>query len=143
MSRISYCGLVVDLQHRHRYTNYTYAEHVNDLIEPHNKNVSVRLIRDVVMIEPLTKMKFTSAPAVMEFIRRGNGNRRVTATAMNPESSRSHSVFQLELRIMDSDGTLVSHPTLILADLAGSEDPRKSGVKGTLLMLLNNAHTHT
>jgi len=110
-----------------------YNEHVNDLIEPHNKNVQVRLIKDRVIIEPLTKMKFTSAPAVMEFIRRGNGNRRVTATAMNPESSRSHSVFQLELRVMDSDGAIVSHPTLILADLAGSEDPRKSGVKGAAL----------
>eukprot|EP00658_Telonema_sp_P-2_P048152 TRINITY_DN36640_c0_g1_i1.p1 TRINITY_DN36640_c0_g1~~TRINITY_DN36640_c0_g1_i1.p1 ORF type:complete len:913 (-),score=324.00 TRINITY_DN36640_c0_g1_i1:166-2904(-) len=114
-----------------------YNENVNDLIDPHNRNVTVRLVKigrsSQVLIEPLTRMKFTTPAAINEFISRGNQNRRVTATKMNPNSSRSHSVFQLQLNVFEADGTLVSSPMLILADLAGCEDPRQSGVSGNAL----------
>ena len=80
----------------------------------------------------LTEIPVTSADQVMELLAKAGKNRSVTATAMNAQSSRSHSLLEVVVKsrmIRDGDGpdtphTMVSALTLI--DLAGSERLGKS-----------------
>ncbi len=51
-----------------------------------------------VFVEGLTEVEVSSAAEAQAFVARGNRNRRTAATHMNRESSRSHSVFTLEVR---------------------------------------------
>lgn len=53
--------------------------------------------------------------------------RSVASTKMNAQSSRSHSVFMLHLRGINSDSGAVVEGTLNLCDLAGSERLDRSG----------------
>lgn len=61
----------------------------------------------------------------MNVLQRGSKNRRVAATTMNANSSRSHAVFTIFVEHLNDEGesTLASTPYLQLVDLAGSEVP--------------------
>jgi hypothetical protein len=62
-------------------------------------------------------------------------NRKVRATKMNMESSRSHTVFRVTVECRSTGpGQAVchiKHAKLDLVDLAGSERQQKSGVSGS------------
>lgn len=66
----------------------------------------------------------------------GGSNRSVGATLMNVDSSRSHSIFSIELEMLDSmemgeDGKGgLRAGKLNLVDLAGSERQSKTGSTG-------------
>ena len=66
----------------------------------------------------------------------GGKNRSVGATLMNVDSSRSHSIFSIELEMLDSMGTGenggggLRAGKLNLVDLAGSERQSKTGSTG-------------
>lgn len=54
-------------------------------------------------------------------LRRAKENRKVATTAMNTQSSRSHSIYQLKVKAFRSDDTQSLDSALNLIDLAGSE----------------------
>merc|ERR1712166_326239 len=116
-----------------------YNEAVNDLVEPQNRNLDVRYYGkgSTPFVEGLSRWTMNSAAECQALISRGNQNRKVVKTEMNPESSRSHSVFQLFLSVVEPDGHVTASPSLVLADLAGSERIEKSGVKGVHLAEAN------
>ena len=60
-------------------------------------------------------------------------HRSVAATAMNEQSSRSHSVFTLHLRARNNEQGVLLKGTLALVDLAGSERLDRSGATGSRL----------
>ena len=63
----------------------------------------------------------------------GSKNRSVGATLMNVDSSRSHSIFTIDLEIMETgdDGKeTLRAGRLNLVDLAGSERQSKTGSTG-------------
>lgn len=63
----------------------------------------------------------------------GSNNRSVGATLMNVDSSRSHSIFSIDLEMLDSsegDGGGLRAGRLNLVDLAGSERQSKTGSTG-------------
>ena len=64
----------------------------------------------------------------------GSNNRSVGATLMNVDSSRSHSIFSIELEMMEktggSEGGNLRAGKLNLVDLAGSERQSKTGSTG-------------
>ena len=62
-----------------------------------------------------------SSVQVIELLAHGNSNRSVAATNLNDTSSSSHAVFQLRIKVVEPDWRIASSPTLVLADLAGSE----------------------
>lgn len=66
---------------------------------------------------------------VGELLRRGDGQKRRSATAMNEHSTRAHTVIVLSLvqRIEGSGSERVIESKLFLADLGGSEKISKSG----------------
>ena len=66
-----------------------------------------------------------------QIMAKGWDNRSVGATAMNAESSRSHSIFTIYLERQDTDEKGEDHfraAKLNLVDLAGSERQAKTGV---------------
>ena len=76
------------------------------------------------------------AAECLYYIKKGADNRRVSATAANAESSRSHSVFRLKLHTTEKelDGSTVARlATFTLVDLAGSERQKEAQTKGMQL----------
>lgn len=78
----------------------------------------------------------------------------MSATQMNSQSSRSHSIFMFKVAKTEADtNTTVMSSKLFLVDLAGSEKTAKSKVEGMhmteanhinkSLSALGNTHTHT
>lgn len=67
---------------------------------------------------------------------RGNKNRSTGATLMNADSSRSHSIFTLNVEMCENDESGEEHyrlGKLNLVDLAGSERLAKTGATGDRL----------
>ena len=71
----------------------------------------------------------------------GMGQRHVSATKMNAESSRSHLVFSIIIRTIDAKGKTVSGK-LTLVDLAGCERVGKTGASGDLLKVGRVGRVH-
>lgn len=78
-------------------------------------------------VKGLTETEVSSAAEVYQIMRKGSRNRSTAATNMNSHSSRSHSVF-----VVDVSGPHI-RSKLVLVDLAGSEKVAKTGARGTLL----------
>jgi len=66
-------------------------------------------------------------------MKQGNSNRAVTATNMNAESSRSHSLFILTVVMNNNEDESCKTGKLYLIDLAGSEKIAKTGAEGQTL----------
>jgi len=67
---------------------------------------------------------------------RGNQNRSTGATLMNADSSRSHSIFSIQVEMCEKDNEGEEHyraGKLNLVDLAGSERQGKTGATGDRL----------
>ena len=65
----------------------------------------------------------------------GSKNRSVGATLMNVDSSRSHSIFSIDVEMIDSgddDKERLRAGRLNLVDLAGSERQSKTGSTGEM-----------
>ena len=65
----------------------------------------------------------------------GSKNRSVGATLMNVDSSRSHSIFTIDLEMIDAEGEKggLRAGRLNLVDLAGSERQSKTGSTGQII----------
>jgi kinesin family protein 6/9 len=63
----------------------------------------------------------------------GDTNRAVNATAMNPNSSRSHCIFTVHLEARQPGNDVIQRTKLHLVDLAGSERVGKTGASGEVL----------
>lgn len=71
----------------------------------------------------------------MKVFEKGHYNRAVASTSMNSQSSRSHSIFELQIESSQiSNGkTIIKQSKLNLVDLAGSERQAKTGATGQTL----------
>lgn len=77
-----------------------------------------------------TRMVVDSEEVAQELLRRAARARSTDATAMNAESSRSHSVFTLHITGRNEAGDCRLLGSLSLVDLAGSERLARSGAEG-------------
>eukprot|EP00892_Ulva_mutabilis_P004659 jgi/Ulvmu1/2565/UM014_0016.1 len=77
-----------------------------------------------------TRMLVDSEAVAQELLRRAARARSTDATAMNSESSRSHSVFTLHITGTNEAGGCRLLGSLSLVDLAGSERLARSGAEG-------------
>uniref|UniRef100_H3CIB8 Uncharacterized protein n=1 Tax=Tetraodon nigroviridis TaxID=99883 RepID=H3CIB8_TETNG len=83
-----------------------------------------------VTITNLTYEKVTNEDQVLGLIALANQNRSTAQTAQNDRSSRSHSVFQLDIEGVNGGRDIKCKSTLCLVDLAGSERMVKSQSQG-------------
>uniref|UniRef100_A0A8C2N7Q8 Kinesin-like protein n=1 Tax=Capra hircus TaxID=9925 RepID=A0A8C2N7Q8_CAPHI len=75
--------------------------------------------------------RFVSSPEeVMDVIDEGKANRHVAVTNMNEHSSRSHSIFLINIKQENVETEKKLSGKLYLVDLAGSEKVSKTGAEG-------------
>ncbi|TVU37642.1 hypothetical protein EJB05_10967, partial [Eragrostis curvula] len=113
-----------------------YNEQITDLLEPSSTNLQIREdIKKGVYVENLVECYVSSVKDVMMLLLQGVANRKMAATNMNSESSRSHSVFTcvIESRWESDSMTHLRFGRLNLVDLAGSERQKSSGAEGERL----------
>ncbi|MCO5566578.1 hypothetical protein L7F22_020255 [Adiantum nelumboides] len=113
-----------------------YNEQITDLLEPSSTNLQMREdVKKGVYVENLREVAVHSVQDVVFLLLQGSANRKVAATNMNQESSRSHSVFTciIESQWESESMTNFRFGRLNLVDLAGSERQKSSGAEGERL----------
>ncbi|KAI3708036.1 hypothetical protein L2E82_37041 [Cichorium intybus] len=113
-----------------------YNEQITDLLDPSSTNLQLREdVKKGVYVENLTECEVHTVGDILRLLSRGSANRRVAATNMNRESSRSHSVFTcvIESRWEKDSTSNLRFARLNLVDLAGSERQKTSGAEGERL----------
>ncbi|XP_021290851.1 kinesin-like protein KIN-12C, partial [Herrania umbratica] len=113
-----------------------YNEQITDLLEPSSTNLQLREdLKKGVYVENLMEYNVRTVDDVLKLLLQGAANRRMAATNMNSESSRSHSVFTciIESHWEKDAMTHFRFARLNLVDLAGSERQKSSGAEGDRL----------
>ncbi|XP_075221489.1 kinesin-like protein 3A [Lycorma delicatula] len=111
-----------------------YQEQLYDLLSDRPRDCSVVDIREDtrgICIPNLTERIITCTKETFDYLQQGSLCRATGATAMNPQSSRSHAIFTISLNFNKKDNvddamTAKFH----LVDLAGSERPKKTKTTG-------------
>lgn len=107
--------------------NITYLEIYNErIVDLLNTSSSAELkIRDDPVygtkIVGITSRIINSKEQILLLIKKGDNNRKTSATDFNARSSRSHSILQIKLSTIDLLNNTEQNRTLSLCDLAGSE----------------------
>jgi len=118
-----------------------YLETITDLLSKKGKKKTELTIHEdtknkVVYVKGITERYINNPMEVFNVIEEGKKNRHVAATNMNAESSRSHSIFLINVEQENkADGKKLSGK-LYLVDLAGSERVSKTGADGNSLSAL-------
>ncbi|KAL0365440.1 UNVERIFIED_CONTAM: Kinesin-like protein KIN-12D [Sesamum angustifolium] len=113
-----------------------YNEQITDLLDPSSTNLMLREdMKKGVYVENLSEFEVHTVGDILQLLTQGSSNRKVAATNMNRESSRSHSVFTcvIESRWEKDSATNFRFARLNLVDLAGSERQKSSGAEGERL----------
>lgn len=118
-----------------------YNDQCADLLCPPNckqrQKIEVRYNPKIgVIVQGLIQVPVFTAEEVFSALDFGSKARMVGSTNMNAQSSRSHSIFTLEVRKKIScavGGDRLSRAKLNFVDLAGSERQKKSGATGVRL----------
>ena len=119
-----------------------YNEEVFDLLSKDRKKIKIvgggnKFYCQGCNIKTINKKEDFSAALTT-----GELNRTKSETNSNPYSSRSHSIFRVELSYEDKEGFSFIEPvSLCIVDLAGAERVSKSGVIGTGLKEAGNINS--
>ncbi|CAJ1081931.1 kinesin-1 heavy chain-like isoform X1 [Xyrichtys novacula] len=111
-----------------------YLDKIKDLLDVTKTNLSVHEDKNrVPYVKGCTERFVCSPEEVMEAIDEGKNSRSVAVTNMNEHSSRSHSIFLINIKQENSQTEQKLTGKLYLVDLAGSEKVGKTGAEGTVL----------
>ncbi|GAA0148068.1 hypothetical protein LIER_07608 [Lithospermum erythrorhizon] len=113
-----------------------YNEQICDLLDPSSTNLQLREdSKKGVYVENLSEFEVQTVGDMLNLLSQGSANRKVAATSMNRESSRSHSVFTcvIESKWEKDSTSNFRFARLNLVDLAGSERQKTSGAEGERL----------
>ncbi|KAG5838975.1 hypothetical protein ANANG_G00229450 [Anguilla anguilla] len=111
-----------------------YMEKIRDLLDVTKTNLSVHEDKNRVPYVKGCTERFVSSPEeVMDVIDEGKSNRHVAVTNMNEHSSRSHSIFLINIKQEHVETEQKLSGKLYLVDLAGSEKVSKTGAEGAVL----------
>uniref|UniRef100_A0A8C5HLV1 Kinesin-like protein n=1 Tax=Gouania willdenowi TaxID=441366 RepID=A0A8C5HLV1_GOUWI len=111
-----------------------YLDKIRDLLDVSKTNLSVHEDKNRVPYVKGCTERFVCTPEeVMDAIDEGKNSRSVAVTNMNEHSSRSHSIFQINIKQENTQTESKMTGKLYLVDLAGSEKVGKTGAEGTVL----------
>ncbi|KAF4112649.1 kinesin heavy chain [Onychostoma macrolepis] len=111
-----------------------YMDKIRDLLDVSKTNLSVHEDKNRVPYVKGCTERFVSSPEeVMDVIDEGKANRHVAVTNMNEHSSRSHSIFLINIKQEHVETEQKLCGKLYLVDLAGSEKVSKTGAEGAVL----------
>jgi hypothetical protein len=107
---------------------------LKDLFNPYRPTEDKMVIRidkaGSIVLEGLVEKKCENAENLMEYFDRGMAARKVMATSMNPESSRSHLIFTIKIASVNRETGAKLLGKMVIIDLAGSERLGRSNVTG-------------
>jgi len=107
---------------------------IRDLLDVSKTNLSVHEDKNrVPYVKGATERFVTTPDEVFEVIEEGKSNRHIAVTNMNEHSSRSHSVFLINVKQENVETQKKLSGKLYLVDLAGSEKVSKTGAEGAVL----------
>ncbi|XP_064201871.1 kinesin-1 heavy chain-like [Anguilla rostrata] len=110
-----------------------YLDKIRDLLDVSKTNLSVHEDKNrVPYVKGCTSAR-CSPEEVMDTIDEGKSNRHVAVTNMNEHSSRSHSIFLINVKQENTQTEQKLSGKLFLVDLAGSEKVSKTGAEGAVL----------
>uniref|UniRef100_A0A8D2ZQ17 Kinesin-like protein n=1 Tax=Scophthalmus maximus TaxID=52904 RepID=A0A8D2ZQ17_SCOMX len=111
-----------------------YLDRIKDLLDVTKTNLSVHEDKNrVPYVKGCTERFVCSPDEVMDAIDEGKNSRHVAVTNMNEHSSRSHSIFLINIKQENTQTEQKMTGKLYLVDLAGSEKVGKTGAEGTVL----------
>uniref|UniRef100_A0A8B9KZG4 Kinesin-like protein n=1 Tax=Astyanax mexicanus TaxID=7994 RepID=A0A8B9KZG4_ASTMX len=111
-----------------------YLDKIRDLLDVSKTNLAVHEDKNRVPYVKGCTERFVSSPEeVMDVIDDGKANRHVAVTNMNEHSSRSHSIFLINIKQENVETEKKLSGKLYLVDLAGSEKVSKTGAEGAVL----------
>ncbi|XP_058249004.1 kinesin heavy chain [Hemibagrus wyckioides] len=111
-----------------------YLDKIRDLLDVSKTNLAVHEDKNRVPYVKGCTERFVSSPEeVMDVIDEGKANRHVAVTNMNEHSSRSHSIFLINIKQENMETEKKLSGKLYLVDLAGSEKVSKTGAEGAVL----------
>ncbi|XP_061075768.1 kinesin heavy chain isoform X2 [Conger conger] len=111
-----------------------YMDKIRDLLDVTKTNLAVHEDKNRVPYVKGCTERFVSSPEeVMDVIDEGKANRHVAVTNMNEHSSRSHSIFLINIKQEHVETEQKLSGKLYLVDLAGSEKVSKTGAEGAVL----------
>ena len=123
-----------------------YNESINDLLDNSKINLDLRETSNKeIIINNLTEIKINNHEEAQNLLIKGNESRIVASTKLNEKSSRSHSIFRLNVEVTknkskntefpgtDSSDKIILKSHINLIDLAGSENSSKTGCVGQRL----------
>uniref|UniRef100_A0A8D0DE88 Kinesin-like protein n=1 Tax=Sander lucioperca TaxID=283035 RepID=A0A8D0DE88_SANLU len=111
-----------------------YLDKIRDLLDVSKTNLAVHEDKNRVPYVKGCTERFVSSPEeVMDVIDEGKNNRHVAVTNMNEHSSRSHSIFLINIKQENMETEKKLSGKLYLVDLAGSEKVSKTGAEGAVL----------
>ncbi|XP_035827625.1 kinesin-like protein KIF15 isoform X2 [Aplysia californica] len=113
-----------------------YQEQIFDLLDPASQGLHLREnMNKGVFVDGLIEQVICNPGDAYQVLIMGWLNRRVAATSMNRESSRSHAVFTVTIESKEDDCGVQNIRTsqLNLVDLAGSERQKDTNTGGTRL----------
>ncbi|XP_072290517.1 uncharacterized protein [Eucyclogobius newberryi] len=112
-----------------------YNETLNDLLSKNPSSaLDLRVQGKSVSVPGLTQVQVRTETDILNAMETGEKNRKIAATKMNTQSSRSHLVVALEVEGSDEVSGLTSRGALTLCDLAGSERISKTEATGQRLV---------
>ena len=111
-----------------------YNETVNDLIDSTKKNLEIRESAPKgIFVNNLSEITVTNAEKAMQLLNKGETNRIIAETKLNEKSSRSHTIFKINIEFFLKDKNNKEkkyNAQLNLVDLAGSENVSKAKCEG-------------
>ena len=119
-----------------------YLERIHDLLDSNKANLQVKedKLRGI-YVHNASEVYVSSPEEMMKIMKKGSANRSIAATRMNERSSRSHSIFCVNVEQRDLQGNKKSG-RLYFVDLAGSESVGKTNASGQQLkeaMMINKS----
>eukprot|EP01091_Cochliopodium_minus_P018576 TRINITY_DN7568_c0_g1_i2.p1 TRINITY_DN7568_c0_g1~~TRINITY_DN7568_c0_g1_i2.p1 ORF type:complete len:450 (-),score=114.82 TRINITY_DN7568_c0_g1_i2:164-1513(-) len=114
-----------------------YNENLIDLLcEDNEKNKNLKIRTDengVNYVADICEYEVNEVKDILALMKIADKKRSVSATNCNEQSSRSHCVMTVTVKMMDKYSKKVTKSCLNMVDLAGSERLEKSGAKGDRL----------
>ena len=81
-----------------------YNECVNDLLDPLRKNLSVRENQQgKAIVDGLSEYEVSSLEETMYYLMKGDEQRKIAETRLNEKSSRSHTVFKINIVVSEKN----------------------------------------
>ena len=112
-----------------------YNETVNDLIDPSKKNLEIRESGNKgIFVNNLSEITVNNVDKAMQLLNKGESNRIIAETKLNEKSSRSHTIFKINIEFFlkekNNNKEKKYNSQLNLVDLAGSENVSKAKCEG-------------